>query len=146
MKKIIFVCTGGTCRSPMAAELLKNKLKTIGVTNINVISAGIMANELDKTNDFSILALKQFDIKAHKKNAKQLTKKLITKNTLVISMTTNQFEYIKNIPNAHCITEFWSGGEIPDPYGLGEAAYIKTAQLLNIATGEILNKIVKGEI
>lgn len=146
MKKIIFVCTGDTCRSPMAEELLKDKLKKANVKNVKVTSAGLMANVLDKTNDLSIWALKQLGVNARRKNAKQLTKNLVDNNTIIITMTFAQFDYVKNINNSHCIAEFWQGGEIPDPYGLGETAYLKTAQLLNVVTGEIANKIIKGEL
>lgn len=146
MRKIIFVCTGDTCRSPMAEELLKDKLKKLNIKNVKVTSAGLSVVEGDKTNDFSIWALKQLGVNARRKTAKQLTKKLVDGNTIIITMTLGQFEYVKNIKNACCITDFWKGGEIPDPYGLGKEAYFKTAQLLNVVTGEIANKIAKGEL
>lgn len=46
MRKVIFVCTGGTCRSPMAEHIFKKKLKDKGISlkEIQVASAGIMSN------------------------------------------------------------------------------------------------------
>ena len=43
MKRILFVCTGNTCRSPMAEVILKDKLLQAGVKNVKVYSAGIRA-------------------------------------------------------------------------------------------------------
>ena len=41
--KILIVCTGNTCRSPMAEGILKSILKDRGITDIEVSSAGVRA-------------------------------------------------------------------------------------------------------
>ena len=43
-KKILFVCTGNTCRSPMAAALF-NRLATAGDAEYEALSAGLAAAE-----------------------------------------------------------------------------------------------------
>ena len=41
--KVIMVCTGNTCRSPMAECLLKARLERLGIGGIEVRSAGLYA-------------------------------------------------------------------------------------------------------
>ena len=50
LKKIIFVCTGNTCRSPMAEYLLKKALKERKLKGFKVVSAGIHAKKGDAMN------------------------------------------------------------------------------------------------
>jgi protein-tyrosine phosphatase len=41
MRKVYFVCIGNTCRSPMAAELLNQKLKDSGLDDVRAESFGL---------------------------------------------------------------------------------------------------------
>ena len=48
MTRILFVCTGNTCRSPMAEAIVKSK----NIPNIEVKSAGVFAAHRDGENCF----------------------------------------------------------------------------------------------
>lgn len=83
---ILFVCTGNTCRSPMAAALLKNKQP-----HLHIKSAGIFANENSAPNRHAVRALYEYDIQLHHTST-QVTEKLLHWADLVLAMTTNHVQ------------------------------------------------------
>ena len=146
MQRIIFVCTGNTCRSPMAAAILKHKLKLNGVEGVEVLSAGIMAEPNTKTNPNTILALKNMGIAARVVKAKQLTKAMVNDNTLILAISKNHKEYVKNVANTIALSEFSTGIDIPDPFGLDLVVYERCAKILDFICDEVVDLIKKGEL
>ena len=77
MKKIMFVCSGNTCRSPMAEYLLKDLLKKAENTDIKVTSAGLNACETDSINKKASGALKSVGITVRRFKPKRATEELV---------------------------------------------------------------------
>lgn len=97
MQKILIVCSGNTCRSPMAAALLGEKLSN---QDLEVLSAGTAAPAGEKASPNSILALAEvgIDIKDHR--ATYLTKELIEKADLILTMTAAHKERVLSLVSA----------------------------------------------
>ena len=99
MKRILFVCTGNTCRSPMAEAILKQKLKWAGIRGVAVSSAGIQAEEGEKMSPNAFLALKQLGIVNYAFRSRRLTEKMMARSDLVIVMTERQRDLLCDWPS-----------------------------------------------
>jgi len=85
MKKLIFVCTGNTCRSPMAEGLLKHLLRPDCGWDIS--SAGVCAANGWPPSENAVAALREKGIDISRQRSKTLTPDLIEAADLLVTMT-----------------------------------------------------------
>ncbi|MFZ5974614.1 MAG: low molecular weight protein arginine phosphatase [Bacillota bacterium] len=85
-KTVCMVCTGNTCRSPMAEALLRKMLDEAGIKNIDVFSAGTFAIEGQPASEQSQIVMKDYGISLKKHRAAPLTRELCEKADVIITM------------------------------------------------------------
>lgn len=141
-KKIIFVCTGNTCRSPMAEALLRNKIKKNKIKWWDVASYGIHAEVGGQISPNSKQALNEVGVNVSPKFVpRQLTQKVLSSATLVVCMTSSQKQMLEDCGAVVSIKDV-CGKEVPDPYGLDIQAYRATRDVLSVACDIIINNFV----
>ncbi len=126
---ILFVCTGNTCRSPMAEAILKQKQ----IDNVQVRSAGIYAMPNAEMSAHAQQVLNEANM-AHQHAATQLSMAEIEWADLILTMTTaHRDTIIANYPNKEekvfTLKEYVYEGSLEnvvDPYGGNKAIYEET--------------------
>lgn len=142
--KIVFVCTGNTCRSPMAEIILKQKLKLAGKTDVLVTSAGLSAEKGGKISKNSAKALKELGYKSYAFKSKPLTVQMLSRADLVLCMTKSHKDWLHGYENVFTISEYTGLSDVPDPYGGDLSLYIKTSHHIVDACDIILEKILNS--
>ena len=138
---ILFVCTGNTCRSPMAEALYKS------ITGKDAISAGLSAVNGSRASEHSVsvMAKRGIDIKEHL--SRQIDISMLEEASAVLTMTEGHKAML-----LYAAPEFsekiftiyeWAGksGDVADPYGGSEEVYEECAKELEelIREGEKLH-------
>lgn len=98
MKKLIFVCTGNTCRSPMAEVLAKFFCKN---SYIDISSRGLFANQ-NKASKNAMNAVLKYNLSLEDHISKPFTKEDIEESYLILTMTNGHKDLIlSNFPIHH---------------------------------------------
>ena len=145
--KVLFVCTGNTCRSPIA-EAVFNSLNTDDRVTSN--SAGISIVPGSRVSKSSIeLISRELKLDLKDKRAKQIEKELLEESDLVLTMTEYGRDYLKtyfvNYKNKIFTLSEYVGvkDEIRDPYGGTVAVYQNTYNQIRESVSLLLSKIKK---
>lgn len=137
MKKIAFVCTGNTCRSPMAEVIAKDIFKKRKI-NIDVISRGIAVYFPSEASENSEEVVKQYGLDLSNHKAMQITKEDIESCDFIFTMTYQHREFVKKLSpessdKVFTLKEYVkaNGDDISDPYGGDIELYRHCAEQLH---------------
>ncbi len=121
IKHVLFVCTGNTCRSPMAEGLLREEVKRRNV-EMTVASAGLSATHA-LASEKAIAVMKEIGIDISGHRARSVTLETIQDADLVLTMTADHKRILSAVFPAYLGKIYtlgaWAGEEadVKDPYG-----------------------------
>ena len=140
---VLFVCTGNTCRSPMAEGLAKQMLAQMkGVpieqleeAGVRVRSAGVMTGGGSPASGQAVQAMEQagIDLTGHASSA--LAEDLIQDADAIYTMTDSHRQAVlMHSPSAAEKTQRLDpAGDIIDPFGAPVEVYVQTAEMIRDA-------------
>ncbi|WP_462410227.1 low molecular weight protein arginine phosphatase [Neobacillus sp. Marseille-QA0830] len=144
MQHILFVCTGNTCRSPMAEAILKNK----NIDGMEVKSAGIYAANGSEASANAKQVMDKNKI-PHDHRSTLLSVSEVDWADLILTMTTShkfaiQQQYPRAINKVYTLKEFTGEDydhDVMDPFGGSVGVYEQTFQELDRLIDQALEKL-----
>ncbi len=153
--KIIFVCTGNTCRSPMAEVIAKNLFEENNI-NAQISSAGIMALSGARASKNAIKAAELLGLDLSLHTSSQFTIDLFNNSDIILTMTQNHKDAVLSVlQNASISDELhekvftvaeYAGLEhydISDPFAQSLSVYQDCAEQLKFLINKIVERINK---
>lgn len=129
---ILFVCTGNTCRSPLAEGIARAELERRGWQHVHVASAGSAARPGDAASEFAVSVAARHGVQLDAHRSQPLTPELVGWADLVLAMGTSHVASVQRLGGDEKVLtlgDFASGEEgysVRDPFGGPEAVYEST--------------------
>lgn len=143
---ILFVCTGNTCRSPLAAVIARRSLMERDWRHVEVASAGIAASEGAPAAEQGLRVAEEqgLDLSGHR--TQRLTPELVEWADLILGMGPSHVFAVQEMgaeEKAALITDFADQGArgISDPFGGDIEAYRRTYADLARAIRAVLDRL-----
>src|SRR5215218_6297260 len=109
--RILFVCTGNTCRSPMAASIAREVAAERGLTDLEIESAGTGAYDGTGASDGALLVAMERSRDLSEHRARQLTRALVDSADLVLVMGDRHLQRVMELGGdgkAYLLTDYAS--------------------------------------
>lgn len=146
--RILFVCTGNTCRSALADAIARKISVERGLGDVEIVSAGTSAWDGAPASDGALLVGMERGLDLGQHRAQTLTRDLVREAALVLAMGPHHLERIEALGGSGkswLLTDFASRGEVTrpinDPIGGELDVYRSTADELEQEMRRVFDRI-----
>lgn len=143
-RRVLFVCEGNTCRSPMAEALFNDRYQE-GEALAQSAGLAIIAGQTLSPKTAEVLA--EWGIEAGDRKARQIRSRMVSEADLIVTMTrTQKAMLIHFYPGAEekilSAADFLQGREIGDPYGQAIHAYRRVREDLSSLLPAVHDRLI----
>ena len=148
--RLLFVCTGNTCRSPLAQAIAERSLGRWGWDRVEIRSAGVSASPGGEASEGARVAAESSGLSLEGHRATPLDTELVAWASLILTMGPHHADAAEALggrDKVWMLSDFSEGGEnpggpgVPDPFGGDAQAYRECLEALEDLVEAALGRV-----